>query len=252
MEPQNVQAMLQMQQAMQQLQSSGVMPAGSMPGLGAGLGGPLGGGAGQPSGICQVILDYIPLAQGLLWPLIAKVTCSELWGTGLSCFTAMTAHTPGHVIARDAVLEGDVNALKESPHWLCCAKHRIRRLDPTVAPLQRTRKISAHSWTAWALGQAAALEALGHWALEHQRSLTQKPPMLLSWSSCRWSITHSKRQTAVLVMHACLLALPWDLFVFHALLSKLPCRTSLHALVCAEHGLLRQAGQHSGAASNRR
>jgi hypothetical protein len=56
MEPQNVQAMLQMQQAMQQLQSSGVMPAGSMPGLGTGLGGPLGGGAGQPSGISQLIL----------------------------------------------------------------------------------------------------------------------------------------------------------------------------------------------------
>ena len=98
-----------------------------------------------------------------------------------------------------------MNALKELPHWLCCAKHRICRLDPTVAPLQRTRKISAHSWTAWALGQAAALEALGHWAQEYQRSLTQKPPMLLSWSSCRWSITHSKRQTAVLGMHACLL-----------------------------------------------
>ena len=55
MEPQNMQAMLQMQQAMQQLQSSGVMPAGSMPGLG----GPPGGGAGKPSGIPQLILDYI-------------------------------------------------------------------------------------------------------------------------------------------------------------------------------------------------
>lgn len=43
MDPANMQAMVQMQQAMQQLQSSGMMPAGAMPGLGA----PLGGGAGE-------------------------------------------------------------------------------------------------------------------------------------------------------------------------------------------------------------
>ena len=43
MDPANMQAMMQMQQAMQQLQSSGMMPAGAMPGLG----GPLGGGAGR-------------------------------------------------------------------------------------------------------------------------------------------------------------------------------------------------------------
>ena len=45
MEPANISAMMQMQQAMQQLQSSGMMPAGAMPGLNPGLGGPLGAGA---------------------------------------------------------------------------------------------------------------------------------------------------------------------------------------------------------------
>ncbi|CAK0751892.1 hypothetical protein CVIRNUC_002103 [Coccomyxa viridis] len=45
MEPANISAMMQMQQAMQQLQSSGMMPPGAMPGLNAGLGGPMGGGA---------------------------------------------------------------------------------------------------------------------------------------------------------------------------------------------------------------
>ncbi|CAL5227682.1 g10690 [Coccomyxa viridis] len=47
MDPANMQAMLQMQQAMQQLQSSGMMPAGAMPGFG----GPMGGGAENPQDI---------------------------------------------------------------------------------------------------------------------------------------------------------------------------------------------------------
>ena len=53
MDPANMQAMLQMQQAMSQLQSSGMLPAGAMPGLG----GPLGGGAGKP------FLNPCPLQQ---------------------------------------------------------------------------------------------------------------------------------------------------------------------------------------------
>ena len=47
MDPANMQAMMQMQQAMQQLQGSGMLPAGTMPGLGAGMGSPMGGGPGQ-------------------------------------------------------------------------------------------------------------------------------------------------------------------------------------------------------------
>ena len=67
MEPANISAMMQMQQAMQQLQSSGMMPAGAMPGLGAGLGGPLGGGAlgggpGWPRPLPDSSVGLIPLA----------------------------------------------------------------------------------------------------------------------------------------------------------------------------------------------
>ena len=63
---------------------------------------------------------------------------------------------------------------------------------------------------------------------------------------------HSQQPTDSCACHASLLASSWEWSSFHALLSKPPCRTSLLVLVCAEHGLLRQAGQYRGAASNRR
>ena len=71
MEPANISAMMQMQQAMQQLQSSGMMPPGAMPGLNAGLGGPMGGGAlgggtGWPHSLPDSSMGRIPLAWGTL------------------------------------------------------------------------------------------------------------------------------------------------------------------------------------------
>jgi hypothetical protein len=63
---------------------------------------------------------------------------------------------------------------------------------------------------------------------------------------------HLPRPADSCACHATLLASSWEWCRFHALLSKPPCRTSLLVLVCAEHGLLRQAGQYRGAASNRR
>ena len=67
MEPANISAMMQMQQAMQQLQSSGMMPPGAMPGLNAGLGSPMGGGAlgsgpGWPHPLPDSSVGLMPLA----------------------------------------------------------------------------------------------------------------------------------------------------------------------------------------------
>ena len=56
MDPANMQAMMQMQQAMQQLQSSGMMPAGAMPGFG----GPMGGGAGQLQPLSSPCKSSVP------------------------------------------------------------------------------------------------------------------------------------------------------------------------------------------------
>ncbi len=79
--PQNLQAMMQMQQAMSQLQQSGVMPGGGMgSGMGGGLGGKLQAHCRQESSCyaaCCMARDMLcqqpaAVCEGLAWALFQK------------------------------------------------------------------------------------------------------------------------------------------------------------------------------------